>query len=71
MRALAVLAFAAAAVLVGVGRSSDDRLLVAVGAGLFLLGVGAFFRWRGSARVLDSKAETRLDREERTPPEDR
>jgi len=62
MRALAVLAFAAAAVLVGLGRSSDNRLLVALGAGLFLLGVGAFFRWRASASVLDRKAKT--------PPED-
>jgi hypothetical protein len=60
MRALAILAFVAAAVLVGVGRSSGDRFLVAIGAVLFFLGVAAFFRWRG--RVLDSKAKT--------PPED-
>jgi protein-S-isoprenylcysteine O-methyltransferase Ste14 len=60
MRAVAILAFAAAAVLVGVGRSSDSRLLVALGALLFFVGVAAFFRWRG--RVLDSK--------EKTPPED-
>jgi len=60
MRALAILAFAAAAVLAGIGRSSGHRLLVAAAAVLFLLGVGAFFRWRGS--VLDSKAKT--------PPED-
>ena len=60
MRALAILAFAAAAVLVGIGRSSGNRFLVAIGAGLFLLGVAAFFRWR--AKVLDSKAKT--------PPED-
>ena len=60
MRALAILAFGAAAVLVGIGRSSGNRLLVAVGAALFLLGVAAFFRWR--ARVLDRKAKT--------PPED-
>ena len=69
MRALAILAFAAAAVLVGVGRSSGQRFLVAAGAALFLvalgaacflLGVAAFFRWRG--RVLDRKAKT--------PPED-
>jgi Flp pilus assembly protein TadB len=60
MRALAILAFAAAAVLVGVGKSSGHRLLVALGAALFLLGVAAYFRWRG--RVLDSK--------EKTPPED-
>jgi hypothetical protein len=57
MRALAILAFAAAAVLVGVGRSSDNRFLVAVGAALFLLGVGAFFRWRG--KVLDREDKTR------------
>jgi hypothetical protein len=62
MRALAIVAFAAAAVLVGVGRSSGERLPVAIGAALFLLGVAAFFRWRGrTARV--------LDREEKTPPE--
>jgi hypothetical protein len=61
MRALAIVAFAAAAVLVGVGRSSGHRFLVALGAALFLLGVGAFFRWR--ARVLDS--------EDKTPPEGR
>jgi hypothetical protein len=64
MRALAILAFAAAAVLVGVGRSTGDRFLVAIGAGLFLLGVTAFFRWRGrTAKVLDS--------EDKTPPEGR
>ena len=62
MRALAILAFAAAAVLVGVGRSSGNRFLVALGAALFLLGVTAFFRWRGrTGRVLDSK--------DKTPPE--
>ena len=60
MRALAILAFVAAAVLVGVGRSSGRRYLVAIGAVLFFLGVAAFFRWRG--RVLDQKAKT--------PPED-
>jgi predicted phage tail protein len=60
MRALAILAFAVAAVLVGVGRSSGNRFLVAIGAALFLLGVGAFLRWR--AKVLDPKAKT--------PPED-
>jgi hypothetical protein len=60
MRALAILAFIAAAVLVGIGRSSGNRLVVAIGAGFFLLGVAAFFRWRG--RVLDRKAKT--------PPED-
>jgi hypothetical protein len=60
MRALAILAFAGAAVLVGVGRSSGNRFLVALGAALFLLGVMAFFRWR--ARVLDHKTKT--------PPED-
>jgi hypothetical protein len=47
MRALAILAFATAAVLVGLGRSSDNRFLVALAAVFFLLGVGAFFRWRG------------------------
>jgi predicted phage tail protein len=56
MRALAVLAFAAAAVLVGVGHSSGHRFLVAMGAALFLLGVAAFFRWR--AKVLASEDKT-------------
>jgi hypothetical protein len=56
MRVLAILAFAAAAVLVGIGRSSGQRLLVAIGAAFFLLGVAAFLRWRG--RVLDRKAKT-------------
>jgi hypothetical protein len=50
MRALAILAFAAAAVLVGVGHSHDNRLLVAIGAVLFLCGVAAFFRWRDGRR---------------------
>jgi hypothetical protein len=50
MRAWAIVAFAAAAVLVGVGRSSGNRLLVGLGAAAFLLGVAAFFRWRGNKR---------------------
>jgi hypothetical protein len=50
MRALAIVAFAGAAVLVGVGRSSGNRLFVGLGAGLFLLGVSAFFRWRAAKR---------------------
>jgi hypothetical protein len=60
MRALAIGLFAAAALLVGVGRSSGHRSLVAIGAACFLFGVWAFFRWRG--KVLDRKAKT--------PPED-
>ena len=63
MRALAILAFAAAAVLVGVGRSSGHRFLVALGAALFLLGVAAFFRWRRDRAKV-------LDREDKTPRED-
>ena len=50
MRALAIVLFAGAAVLVGVGRSGDNRLLVGLGAGLFLLGVSAFLRWRNARR---------------------
>jgi hypothetical protein len=50
MRAWAIVAFGAAAVLVGIGRSSGSRLLVALGAAAFLLGVAAFFRWRGDKR---------------------
>jgi predicted phage tail protein len=63
MRAVAIMAFAAAAVLVGVGRSSGHRFLVALGAALFFVGVAAFFRWRAqTGKVLDS--------EDKTPPED-
>jgi hypothetical protein len=61
MRALAIVAFAAAAILVGIGRSSGDRFLVAIGAACFFAGVWVFMRWR--AKVLDSKFKT--------PPEDR
>ena len=68
MRALAILAFVTAAVLVGVGRSSGHRFLVALGAVCFLLGVAAFFRWRG--RVLASEDKTSSAREAKTPPED-
>ena len=63
MRALAILAFAAAALLVGVGRSTDNRFLVALAAAIFLLGTAAFFRWRSDRGKV-------LDREEKTPPED-
>jgi hypothetical protein len=63
MRALAILVFAAAAVLVGVGRSGGNRFLVALGAAFFLLGVAGFFRWRRERAKV-------LDREEKTPPED-
>jgi hypothetical protein len=49
MRALAIVAFAGAAVL-GRRPLSGNRLLVRLGAGLFLLGVSAFFRWRAAKR---------------------
>jgi len=68
LRYAAIAAFAVAAVLVGVGRSSDNRFLYALGVAVFLLGASAFFRWRGSrARVLDSEEKTS---EDEMPPKD-
>src|SRR5262249_35005866 len=68
MRPLAILAFAAAAVLVGVGRSTDNRFLVALGAAIFLLGTAAFFRWRSDrGKVLDREEKTPRPRGENSP----
>ncbi len=59
-RIAAILLFAAAAVLVGVGNETGRRLLTGLAFGLFALGVGAFLRWRNArhARVLDPEEET-------------
>jgi uncharacterized membrane protein YdbT with pleckstrin-like domain len=58
-RALAVVLFAAAAVLVGVGNSTGSKWLQAAAYCLFAFGVLAFLRWRRQrARVLDSEDKT-------------
>jgi hypothetical protein len=56
----AILCFAAAAVLVGIGRRDAQDWLVIVGFALGALGAGLFFRWRSThdGRVLDSKDKT-------------
>jgi hypothetical protein len=56
----AILCFAAAAVLVGVGRQSGESWFVIAGFALGALGAGLFFRWRSeqAGRVLDSKDKT-------------
>ena len=64
MRTAAILLFAAAAILVGVGNSSGQRWLSAVAFGLFGAGAVCFLRWRAGNRA------TVLDREEKTPEED-
>jgi hypothetical protein len=48
MRTWAIAAFAGAAALVGVGHASGQRLLVALGAVLFAVGITFFLRWRSS-----------------------
>jgi hypothetical protein len=62
-RLVAILCFAAAAVLVGVGNQTGERALTAIGFVAFAAGALAFFRWRGAqrARVLDP--------EDKTPPD--
>ena len=64
MRAAAILLFAAAAILVGIGNSSGERWLSAVAFGLFGAGAVLFLRWR-----LGNRARV-LDREDKTPEED-
>ena len=61
----AILCFAAAAVLVGVGRQSGQSWLVIGGFTLGALGAGLFFRWKAAqdAKVLDSKDKT-FDRDD-------
>jgi peptidoglycan/LPS O-acetylase OafA/YrhL len=61
LRALAIVAFAAGAVLAGIGNSTHARWLVALAFACFLLGVLAFFRWRRAtrARVFAPEEKTR------------
>jgi hypothetical protein len=51
LRALAIVAFAAGAVLAGLGNSTHERWLVGLAVACFLLGVLAFGRWRRAARA--------------------
>ncbi len=59
-RIVAIVLFAAAAVLVGLGNETGRRLLTGLAFALFALGVGAFLRWRNArrARVLDLEEKT-------------
>ncbi len=59
-RIAAILLFAAAAVLVGVGNSTHERWLTVLAIVCFVLGAAAFLRWRRAqrARVLDPKDKT-------------
>ena len=59
-RIAAIVLFAGAAVLVGIGNEEGRRLLSGLGFVLFALGVGAFLRWRNAqrARVLDPEEKT-------------
>jgi hypothetical protein len=59
-RIVAIVLFAGAAALVGIGNEEGQRLLSGLGFVLFALGVGAFFRWRNAqrARVLDPEEKT-------------
>ena len=60
-RGIAILLFAAAAVLAGVGNETGHTVLTAVAFVLFALGALCFFRWRAAirAQVLDSEDKTR------------
>ena len=60
LRWVAIALFAAAAVLVGIGNSLHERWIVAIAILCFLLGAGAFLRWRLAehARVLDREEKT-------------
>lgn len=65
-RIAAIVLFAGAAVLVGIGNETGRRLLIGLAFGLFALGVGAFLRWRNArhARVLDPEEKTLRRRED-------
>jgi hypothetical protein len=70
-RGVAVLLFAVAAVLVGVGNSTGSKWLEALAYLLFALGVLAFLRWRRRrATVFDSEEKTVDRRENARPGED-
>lgn len=59
-RAVAIVLFVVAAILVGVGNSTHTRWLGAVAFAAFALGVAAFLRWRREtrARVFDREEKT-------------
>ncbi len=60
LRALAIGLFAAAALLAGIGNSSQRRWLVGLAFACFALGVHCFLRWRRTlrARVFDREEKT-------------
>jgi Flp pilus assembly protein TadB len=60
-RGAAILLFAGAAVLAGVGNETGHRFLTAVAFVLFAFGALCYFRWRAAirARVFDSEDKTR------------
>jgi hypothetical protein len=59
-RLLAIALFAAGAVLAGLGNAGHRTWLVAAAFAAFVLGVGAFLRWRqtGRASVFDREEKT-------------
>ncbi|HEX4518211.1 MAG TPA: hypothetical protein VH063_01395 [Gaiellaceae bacterium] len=66
-RIVAIVLFAAAAILVGVGNETGRRLLTGLAFALFALGVAAFLRWRNAqrARVLAPEEKTSPKGDER------
>ena len=69
-RIAAILCFAAAAVLVGLGNQTGHRIFTAVGFVCFAVGALAFLRWRRAqrAKVFDREDKT-FEYEEKAPPE--
>ena len=66
LRVAAIGLFAAAAVLVGLGRDGGRAWLVAVAFGVFAVGAATFMRWRARrARVLDREEKTSRQDERR------
>jgi hypothetical protein len=61
LRGVAIVLFAAGAVLAGVGNSTRSGWMIALAFTCFLLGVLAFGRWRKAlrARVFDREEKTR------------
>jgi hypothetical protein len=60
LRLLAIALFAAGAVLAGIGNSTHRSWMVAAAFAAFVVGVGAFLRWRQTsrARVFDREEKT-------------
>jgi len=60
LRLLAIVLFAAGAVLSGVGNSTRQGWVIALAFSSFVLGTGAYFRWRQAlrARVFDQEDKT-------------